>query len=109
MSDASPGSIVVRTANGDFETIENVADVAELVSGTLKVVFEDTTEETVSGSLFGGWGAWKLWLDPPAGDGLQKYIGEDPLTMPNDSIRFRIDEGTLHRAARIKRLKQATL
>lgn len=109
MSNAEPGSIVVEVEDGEKATIENVADAAEVTPGRLQVVFMDESSEFIEGSLFGGWGEWRVWLQPDHPGEVEKYEGTNPLTMPGDNIRFRPEHGTTERAANIKRLKRPNL
>lgn len=106
MSEANPGSIVVRT-DGDLRTIEDVADVVQITPSKLKVVYTDTSEDMLSGTLFGAWGSWKMWLDPPD-KSLQKHQAQSPLTVGN-CVQFTQYNATFRRSAPIKRLKQRNL
>lgn len=99
---------IIQT-DGEIETVDDVADIAEISPGRLQVVYADESSEFLSGSLFGGWGEWRVWLDTERGDELQQHVGEDPLTMPRDFIRFRSSHSTQDRAATIKRLKLPNL
>ena len=101
-------AIKIRNDDGDLESVENVADVAEVMPGRLQVVYEDESDEFVPGSLFCGYGRWKIWLNPRDGE-IEKYIGEDPMTMPGEFIRFHEGDVPTDRAATIKRLKRADL
>jgi hypothetical protein len=108
MSDTPTKSITIRTDGGEFEQIENVADVAEIMPGRLQVVYMDETSEFVSGSLFGSWGPWKMWIDRD--DDLRKLFVDSVMTYPpNDTISY--DQGNLkfRSSGRIKRLKQPSL
>lgn len=109
MSSAEPGSIVVDYEDGEKATIENVADAAEVTPGRLQVVFMDESSEFIEGSLFGGWGEWRVWLDPNYPGDVEQYTGENPLTMPGEYIRYRPENGSRERAARIKRLRRPNL
>lgn len=108
MSTKQPGSVVIQTDDGELETVEDVADVAEVTPGRLQVVLMDETAEFRSGSLFGGWGEWRLWLDCD-GDELEYHVGENPLTMPDNTIRVTSDYGKIDRLGTIKRLKRPNL
>jgi hypothetical protein len=102
------GSVSIRTEDGEIELIEDVADVAEVTPGRLQVVFTDKTSEFQSGSLFGGYGSWKIWIDC-TGDELEKYVGDDPLSMPGDYVKLQADYGTVKRDGPIKRLRRPNL
>jgi len=106
MAGAVNGSIVVRT-DGDLETIEEVGDVVQITPNKLKVVYMDTSEDLLTGTLFGAWGVWKMWLDPPD-KSLQKYQAQSPLTM-GDYVQFTQYSATFQKTAPIKRLKQQHL
>lgn len=106
MSETPNGSIVVRT-DGDLETIEEVGDVVQITPNKLKIVYTDTSEDLLTGTLFGAWGAWKMWLDPPD-KSLQKYQAQSPLTMGN-YVQFTQYNATFQKTAPIKRLKQQHL
>ena len=108
MSDTDPGSVTIRTDDGELETIKNVADVAEVTAGRLQVVLTDETSEFRSGSLFGGWGNWRMWFDC-GGDEFEHHIGENPLTMPWGFIRFQSKCGFRDRGGSIKRLRRPEL
>jgi hypothetical protein len=99
------GSVTVRTEDGEFELIENVADVAEVSPGRLQVVLMDQSATIVSGTLFAGWGMWKLWLDCNR-EKLEKYEVRSPCTMPGGHIKFRTNHGIRTHGRTMKRLKR---
>jgi hypothetical protein len=110
MGDVIPGSVIIQDDAGGTETVENVADVAEMVPGRLQVVFIDETREVYQGALFGGWGHWKMWIDTEGfGDGVEKHVGENPLTMPRDFIRYKLENISRDVPGTIKRLKRSNL
>lgn len=102
------GSVAIRTDDGEIEQVTDVADVAEVTPGRLQVVFTDKTSEFRSGTLFGGYGTWKVWIDC-TGDDLEKYVGKNPLSMPGDYVQLRADYGTVKRDGPIKRLRRPNL
>jgi hypothetical protein len=100
------GSVFFETGE-EIERCENVADVAEMVEGRLQVVFIDESTEFREGRIFGAKGAWKMWHDRRGT--LDKFVADDPMTMPAGFTTFRHDGHDHERTGRIKRLKRADL
>jgi len=105
------GEVTVQTDDGLVDRY-GVADIAEVAKGRLRVALEDGTTGMTGGSLFGAWGRWKIWVECPDGS-IQTYLGQRPLTMPNDTLSI-VDESRgaarkVRVTGRIKRLKRADL
>jgi hypothetical protein len=107
--DDSPGCVIVRNDEYETETVEDVADIAEMAKGRLQVVHTDESTEFVNGVILGGWGDWKIWLDPAVGGEMEKVTGEDPLAMSYGRLHYLTGETSVSTDAKIKRLKQSNL
>ena len=99
--------VAIKTESG-IESVENVADIAEVSSGRLMIAEVSGDREMVDGTIFGAWGRWKTWHESDAGV-IATFVSDDPMTMPDDVIRFGIDGYTQDKTGRLKRLKSAEL
>ena len=103
---------VTITADGSMETLNDVADIAEVAPGRLMIATLDGSRDMTGGTIFGSFGEWKMWHEADTGDVIQ-YLAETPLTMPGDVTKFRYRDNErwydAQRSGRIKRLKRADL
>jgi hypothetical protein len=113
LNDSPPSrtDLILETDEGELETIENVADVAEVAPGRLMVASLSGDREMVGGRIFGAYGQWKMWHE--TGDDTEQFLAAGPITMPDDFTQFLVNrdgEWMDHaRSGRIKRLKRADL
>ena len=97
---------IIKTDDG-IESVENVADIAEMTPGHLQVVCMDESSEMISGSLFGGWGDWKMWLE--LNGSVEQHVVERVLTVPTGAVEFNKDGRMYRTGGHIKRLKRPNL
>jgi hypothetical protein len=104
---SSPGrtALFLRRAE-TIDSIETVADVAEVTPDRLQIAYLNGEREMVDGQIFGACGDWKIWLEHPK-SGIETHVGTYPITLPSDVIA--IDGGKTQREGRLKRLKRADL
>ncbi|OYR54989.1 hypothetical protein [Halorubrum halodurans] len=108
----SPGSqtrigVAIKT-NDRIEKLTDVADVAEVSPSRLMIASLDGERDMIDGTIFGAYGRWKMWHETDSG-AVNRYLSEDPMTMPDDVLRFGADGYTRDQTGRIKRLKRADL
>ncbi|UBF22635.1 hypothetical protein HRTV-25_gp54 [Halorubrum tailed virus 25] len=103
----SGGKVAVKTESG-IESLTNVADVAEVSPNRLMIADAEGGRDMIDGTIFGAWGRWKTWHEKESG-AIDTFVSEDPMTMPDDVLRFGVDGYTRDQTGRLKRLKLAEL
>jgi hypothetical protein len=99
--------VAIQTDDGIVER-EGIVDIAEVGKGRLRVALEDGETGMTSGTLFGAWGRWKVWVERNNG-AVGSCVADRPLTMPDGSVSFVDDGRKVKTDGRYKRLKRADL